>query len=165
MRIIFFIKLWIVNNLLKGTRLFKLKGVLLKKYIRLGENVKIVGPIYFNYLSNISIGDDTWIGQNFHVDGNGSLYIGSNCDLAPNVRVSTGGHKIGNVSRRAGVGLKFSSEIGNGCWIGTNVLIINGSKIKSSSIVAAGSVVIKDVKSNVLVAGNPATIKKEIINE
>lgn len=165
MRLIFYLKLWIVNYLLRGTRFYKLKRKLLKNNIRLGENVKIVAPIYINYKSKLSIGDNTWIGKDFYFDGNGNLNIGANCDIAPNVRVATGGHKLGQSNRRAGLGLKFSSNIGNGCWIGTNVLIINGAKIENSSVVGAGSVVTRDIESNVLATGNPATIKKVFINE
>ena len=52
--------------------------------------------------------------------------------------------------------------IGNDCWIGANATILPGVTIGDFSVVAAGSVVTKDVPSGVVVAGNPAVIKKHI---
>ena len=51
--------------------------------------------------------------------------------------------------------------IGNHCWIGKNALILKGVTIGDGAIVAAGSVVVKDVPSGCLVAGNPARVIKE----
>lgn len=52
--------------------------------------------------------------------------------------------------------------IGHDCWIGANATILPGVAIGDFSIVAAGSVVTKDVPSGVVVAGNPAVIKKNL---
>lgn len=52
--------------------------------------------------------------------------------------------------------------IGRDCWIGANATILPGVTIGDFSVVAAGSVVTKDVPSGVVVAGNPAVIKKQI---
>lgn len=53
--------------------------------------------------------------------------------------------------------------IGKDCWIGANSTILPGVTIGDFSVVAAGSVVTKDVPSGVMVAGVPATIKKHLI--
>lgn len=53
--------------------------------------------------------------------------------------------------------------IGHDCWIGANATILPGVTIGGCSIVAAGSVVTKDVPSGVVVTGNPAVVKKELI--
>lgn len=54
-------------------------------------------------------------------------------------------------------------NIGNGVWIGCRAIILKGINIGESAIVAAGSVVTKDVPPHALVAGNPAQIKKTVI--
>lgn len=164
-KINFYFILSIVNVILKGTRFFKIKNFLLNLIgIKVGINTKVVGPLYIGFINNLSIGDECWIGKNFSLDGNGSVHIKNNCDIAPNVVINTGGHEIGNSDRRAGRGLRFSTTIGSGTWIGTNVTIINGANIDNSSIVAAGSTVVKDVEKNTLVAGVPARVKKELAN-
>jgi acetyltransferase-like isoleucine patch superfamily enzyme len=58
-------------------------------------------------------------------------------------------------------GLKADTFIGKNCIIGTRAIIMPGVKIGDSSIVAAGSIVTKDVPANCVVAGNPAKIIKE----
>ena len=52
--------------------------------------------------------------------------------------------------------------IGNNCWIGGNAVILPGVTIGDNVTIAAGSVVIRDVPSNSLVAGNPAKVKKQV---
>lgn len=52
--------------------------------------------------------------------------------------------------------------IGNNCWIGAGAILLPGVSIGSGSIVAAGAVVNKDVPENVMVAGCPAVVKKEL---
>lgn len=53
-------------------------------------------------------------------------------------------------------------RIGSNCWIGANSVILPGVTIGDNSVVAAGSVVVSDVPANVMVAGNPAKVKKQI---
>ncbi len=53
-------------------------------------------------------------------------------------------------------------KIGNNVWIGMNAVVLKGVTIGDNSIVAAGSVVTKDVPANVIVAGNPAVIVKQV---
>ena len=54
--------------------------------------------------------------------------------------------------------------IRKGCWIGSNVIILKGVVIGERAVIGAGSVVVKDVPSDALVAGNPAKIIKFIDN-
>ena len=58
-------------------------------------------------------------------------------------------------------GLKVDTVIGKNCIIGTRAIIMPGVRIGYSEIVAAGSIVVKDVPSNSMVAGNPAKLIKE----
>jgi acetyltransferase-like isoleucine patch superfamily enzyme len=51
--------------------------------------------------------------------------------------------------------------IGDRVWVGKNVLILKGVTVGDGAIIAAGSVVVKDVPSKTLVAGNPAKVIKE----
>lgn len=154
---------FIINHFLSCTRFFVLKRLLLKfSGINVGKNTKIVGPIYYGNKIDISIGENCWIGKNFSCDGNGAVMIENNVNIAPNCVINTGGHIIGNSSCRAGVGVNNTITIGNGTWIGTNVIVVNNTKIGCGNVVAAGAVVVRDSNDNCLIAGVPANEKKSL---
>ncbi|MDD5580245.1 MAG: hypothetical protein PHY16_13310 [Methylobacter sp.] len=90
------------------------------------------------------------------------ILIGERCDIGPAVEFVTGSHIIGASARRAGHGTAKSIVINDGCWIGTGSRILGGVNIGSGVVVAAGSVVIRDVPANVLVAGVPAVVKRKL---
>lgn len=129
----------------------------------IGEGTKIVGPILIQ--CKLKIGKNCWINRNFECQGNGEVEIGDNCDFGPDVIINTGGHKIGDSSRRAGEGIITKINVESGTWVGLRSTIINNTTIGKSCVIAAGSVVIKDVPDNVLVAGVPAQIKRELGDE
>lgn len=161
-KIYFYFILLIINKMLAGTRFFKIKNVLLNRVgPTIGKGTKIVGPLYINFNSGLIIGDNCWIGKDFTIHGNGKTFIGNNCDIAPNVTILNGTHEIGTPLRRAGDGKTLNTTIKDGSWIGASSILI-GSIINEASIVAAGSIVTKEVKSNTLVGGNPAKIIKEL---
>lgn len=152
---------YIINHFLCCTRFFGTKCKLLKwAGLHIGSNVRVAGPIYFSNVSNIKIGDNTWIGENFNIDGNGDVSIGKNVDIAPHVVINTGGHIIEGKEHRAGEGIVNNILIGDGTWICTRVTIVNSISVGSGCVIAAGSVVIADVEDNTLVAGVPAIKRK-----
>lgn len=154
--------LFFINHLMSGNYLWEVKNSLLRLCgVKIGEKVKIVGPMTIDVCSNLEIGDECWIGKNFSINGNKDVIIGKNCDLAPDVCFETGTHKIGDGSRRAGEGYCEPIVIGDGCWLGVRVTVLSGVTIGAGSVVAAGAVVTRNVSPNVVVGGVPAkTIKK-----
>lgn len=157
------IALFATNYILAGTRSwsFKVKRRLLNwGGFSIGENTKIVGPILV--FGELSIGNDTWIGRNLTVNGNGKVIIGNKCDIAPEVTFQTGGHAIGEHIRRAGVGENYTQIVGDGVWIGGRVTILNNVTIHEGSVVAGCACVTKDIPSDVLVGGVPAKKIKEL---
>ncbi len=149
-----------VNYLLAGTKFFPAKRNLLRSIgYEIGENTKIVGPLHNS--GNLRIGKDCWIGCNLTVHGNGSVVIGDNCDIAPDVTFLTGGHQIGDFIRRAGQGESYCITVGNGVWLGSRSTLLLDTTIGDGSVVAACSCVRRNVPKNTLVAGVPAKIIKE----
>ena len=95
--------LFLVNHVFAGSkpRYFGIKRRLLNSIgFEIGAGTRVVGPI--ECTGRLKVGKDCWIGKNLKVNGNGSVVIGDNCDIAPEVTFQTGGHKIGDPSRRAG---------------------------------------------------------------
>lgn len=155
--------LFIVNNFLKGTRFFGIKRRLLNSCsIYIGKDTKVVGPFKVSNCSDIKIGDNCWIGADFTVLGDGIVVIGDNCDFAPEVALVTGSHKIGEQERRAGEGVLFEIKIGNGCWFGARSSVLGNTIVEDMVVVGTSALVNKNVKANVVVAGVPAKVIKEL---
>lgn len=152
--------LFVVNKLLAGPKCFGAKRRLLcwADY-SIGNNTKVVAPFFSTAI--ISIGDNCWIGKNFKCNGNGVVKIGNNCDIGPEVTFQTGGHLIGDEYRRAGKGVKYSQQVGDGTWIGGRSTIIGDTNIGRGCVIAGCACVIKSVSDNKMVGGIPA---KEIRN-
>lgn len=149
------IYLFIVNKVYVGTKNFEKKRKLLNSIgYEIGVNTKIVGPI--ECYGKLIIGENCWIGKNLKVNGNGTVTIGDNCDIAPEVTFQTGGHLIGSFERRAGEGRIYNQSVGNGTWIGGRTTILNETHIGNSCVVAGCACVIKNVADNTVVGGVPA---------
>ena len=150
---------FLVNKVLDGTnpRFFPIKAKLLRSigYV-IGNNVSIVGPVICT--GKLEVGDNSWVGTNLVIRGNGTVKIGHNVDIGPDVTFLTGTHEIGNENRRAGKGCNSTITIGDGCWVGAKSVFLNTITIGRSTIIAACSCVNKDASDNVLIGGVPARI-------
>ena len=128
-----------------------------------GRNPFVGDNFHCDFGKNIHVGD------NFHADYNctmldlAEIRIGNNCLIGPDVGIYTAGHRLEPEGRTADVyGLPITITIGNDVWIGGHSTILPGVTIGDGAVVAAGSIVTKDVPPHSLVAGNPAKIKKKI---
>ena len=110
---------------------------------------------------NIHVGENFYAGFNCTILDMAEVKIGDNCLIAPNVGIYTSGHSLSPNNRNKS-GYAIPITIGNNVWIGGHSVIIGGIKIGDNSIIAAGSVVIKDVPKNTVFAGNPAKKLKDI---
>ena len=132
---------------------------------KVGSNCNILPPFRCDYGFHIEIGDNFFANYNFIVlDGN-YVRIGDNVWIAPNVGIYAAGHPFDVAERIGGREYAFPVTIGDNVWIGGGVQIIGGVTIGSNSVVAAGSVVIRDVPEGVLVAGNPCRVIRKITPE
>jgi len=132
--------------------------------VEVGKFVSVCGRGWIYGRGRLHVGDHTWLspGVVFYTHVNAPIVIGKNCDIGAAVELVTGGHEIGAVSRRAGQGTAKPITINDGCWIGSGSRILGGVTIGSGAVVAAGSVVIRDVPHNAMVAGVPAVVKKSL---
>ena len=149
--------LGLVNNFLRGTHFFKLKRALLNSCygLSVGVGTKIVAPI--TVYGTMQIGNNCWIGHDFSVEGNGKVFIGDNCDIAPSVFCLTGSHEISsNSDRRAGKGISFNISIGDGCWIGARSTLMGNIIVRSGTVIGACALVTKSTENDSLYAGVPA---------
>ncbi|MGD8189397.1 sugar O-acetyltransferase [Brevibacillus ginsengisoli] len=126
-----------------------------------GEGVGIEHNFHCDLGYNIHVGRNFYAGYNCTILDMAEVRIGDECMIAPNVGIYTAGHSIEPKNRnKTGYGAPI--KIGNNVWIGGHSAILPGVSIEDNSIVAAGSVVTKDVPANTIVAGNPAKVLKSI---
>jgi len=113
----------------------------------------------------IIIGNNAAFNSNVHINSStgGKIIIGDNVMVGPNVVMRTANHKFDNASIPMNMQGHSIQDIiiENNVWIAANVVVLGGVKIGTGSIIAAGSVVTKDVPANVIAGGIPAIILKD----
>lgn len=138
------------------------RDFLAKIFGKIGKKCNILPPFKCDYGFRIEVGENFFANYNFIVlDGN-YVRIGDNVWIAPNVAIYAAGHPLDVTDRIGGWEYAFPVTIGNNVWIGGSVSIIGGVTIGDNAVVAAGSVVIRDVPANTLVAGNPAHVIRKL---
>ena len=149
-------------NQLKPSQVQERRDFLAKIFGKIGEKCNILPPFRCDYGFRIEVGENFFANYNFIVlDGN-YVRIGDNVWIAPNVGIYAAGHPLDVEDRIGGEEYAFPVTIGDNVWIGGGVTIIGGVTIGRNAVVAAGSVVIRDVPANTLVAGNPARVIRKI---
>lgn len=122
-------------------------------------------PFYCDYGSNIELGKKVFINFNCTVLDTAEVKIGDNVMIGPNVQIYAATHPLDVKTRNSLLEYAKPIAIGNDVWIGGGAIICPGVSIGNGAVIAAGSVVVKNVPKNVMVAGNPAVVKKEIDHE
>lgn len=127
-----------------------------------GENFLFEPPFYCDYGFNIEVGENFYANMNLVILDGAKVTIGDNAFIAPNVGLYTAGHPLDARRRNQGLEYAFPITIGNNVWIGAAVSVMPGVTIGDGCVIAAGSVVTKDLPPNVLAAGNPCRVMREI---
>ncbi len=186
-RLLRYCRVYLKHNLLCCPKLFRLRyrniwsyidGVSNISYddinaIRIGENssigryttiVVVDDRGSFTKDSVLCIGANTYIGEynNIRAAG-GKIVIGDNCLISQHITMVCSNHCINRCKKINEQGWSTHNNfisIGNDVWIGANSVILPGVTIHDGAVVAAGSIVTKDVPEYAIVVGNPARILK-----
>jgi acetyltransferase-like isoleucine patch superfamily enzyme len=110
--------------------------------IKIGKNVSTNNNVFICAANNISIGDDTLIGQNVTI-------------------MDYEGHGV-EPENRSCIGVIGNVIIGKNVWIGNNVIILKNTEVGENCIIAAGAIVTGKFPSNVIIGGVPAKIIRSI---
>jgi len=131
--------------------------------VKLGNNCKLEHDIYFHYdgiyskVPSICIGDNVFIGNNTEFNITDKITIGNNCLIAAGCRFIDHDHGIdkGNLIR-VQKAPKQEIILGEDAWIGCNVVVLKRVKIGTGAVVAAGSIVNKNIPDYEIWGGVPA---------
>lgn len=105
---------------------------------------------------NLTIGRGSIIGDRALLDARNGLVIGENVNFSSDVHIYTEQHDHRDPYFRCNSDADFRVRIGDRAWIGPRTLILHGVTVGEGAVVAAGSVVTKDVPPFAIVAGVPA---------
>ncbi|WP_321921995.1 sugar O-acetyltransferase [Paraburkholderia guartelaensis] len=128
---------------------------------KVDDSFLLIPPFYTTGGVEIRVGRNVFVNQNCTFYDLGGLDIADDVMIGPNVSLITSGHPIEPSRRRDGVVAK-PIVIERNVWIAAGATIIGGVTVGENSVVAAGSVVTKDVPPNTLVGGNPARVIRSI---
>jgi len=130
--------------------------VILRKHTVLGQGIELycLGEAHFE------VGEGTSIGSYSRISGLGSVRIGRNCLIAPHVGIFPSNHNYTALNRPINAqGFNFRGiEIGDDCWLGSGVKVLDGVTIGEGCVVGAGAVVNKSLPPYSLAVGVPAKV-------
>ncbi len=145
-------------NKLKPSELEK-RIELLKRIIgKTKEKFLIEQPFICDYGYNIEIGESFYSNHNLTILDPGKVTFGDNVFIGPNCGFYTAGHPIDVSLRNEGLEYAKPITVGNNVWFGGNVVVLPGVMIGDNVVIGAGSVVVKDIPSNVVAVGNPCHV-------
>ena len=130
-----------------------------------GKESSVTPPFKCDYGYNIHIGNRVYINYNNSIIDVGEVYIGDDVMIGPDCGFYTASHPIDAEIRNTYVEFAKPITIEKDVWIGGNVTIVGGVTIGEGSIVGAGSVVTKDIPANVIAAGNPCKVIRDITED
>ena len=131
-----------------------LKVFLLRLFgARVGKNVTIKPCVNIKYPWFLTIGNETWIGENAWIDCLVMITIGQNVCLSQGAVLLTGSH---NYKKSTFDLITGSIVLEDGVWIGALAIVNQGITIASHAVLTAGSVATKNLEAYAIYQGNPA---------
>ena len=141
----------------------KRKELLAEMFAEIGENCYIEPPFHANFGGkHCHFGDNVYANFNLTLVDDTHIYVGDNTMFGPNVTVATAGHPVLPELRAKGYQYNSPVVIGKNCWFGAGVIVLPGVTVGDNVVVGAGSVVNKDLPSDVVAVGNPCKILREV---
>ena len=138
---------------------FYWRALLLRAFgAKIKGNCKIYPTVKVWLPSNLRIGEGVIIGNNVELYNVSKIFIDSDATISQYAHLCTASHNIESASREL---ISKPIKIKNGSWVFANAFVALGVTVNKGAIVAAGSVVVKDVKAFEVVGGNPATFIKK----
>ena len=140
------------------TRVLELLAQLIGKPVH--ESVALFPPFYTDFGKNITLGERIFINSGCKFQDQGGVTIGDDSLIGHNALLATLNHDM-DPARRADMHPALI-VIGKRVWLGSNVTVLPGVTIGDGAVVAAASVVTKDVPANSVVVGSPAKVVRSV---
>lgn len=150
-------------NMTRPTESEKRQELLKEMFAEIGEDCYIEPPFHANFGGkHVHFGKCVYANFNFTAVDDTHIYVGDYTMFGPNVILATAGHPILPELRQEAYQYNMPVHIGKNCWLGAGVIVLPGVTIGDNTVIGAGSVVTKDIPSNVVAVGNPCRVLREI---
>lgn len=130
-----------------------------------GVSCTLTAPIGFDCGWNTHVGENFFANMDLIVLDVCEVRIGENCMFGPRVSLLTATHPIASGPRAELLESGQPITIGSNVWLGGHVVVNPGVTIGDHTVIGSGSVVTRDIPSNVVAAGNPCRVIREITDE
>ena len=150
-------------NATRPSEMERRQKLLKEMFFEIGENCYIEPPFHSNFGGgHVHFGKNIYANFNLTLVDDSHIYVGDYTMFGPNVTVATAGHPILPELREKGYQYNAPVHIGRNCWIGVGAVILPGVTLGDNVVVGAGSIVTKDLPSNVVAVGNPCKVLREV---
>lgn len=119
-------------------------------------------PFHCDHGTGVVLDEHVFINCNCTMLDAGLIRIGKHTKVGPNCQFYTPQHPMDYVERREPKETAYPITVGEDCWLGGGVIVCPGVTIGNRCIIAAGSVVTRDIPDDSLAAGCPAVVKKRL---
>ena len=155
---------WLYDfNRTRPSELEKRKKMLQEMFAEIGENCYIEPPFHASFGGkHVHFGNNVYANFNLTLVDDTHIYVGNNTMFGPNVVIATAGHPILPELREQAYQYNMPVYIGKNCWIGAGAILVPGVTVGDNVVIGAGSVVTKNIPSNVVEVGNPCRVLREI---
>lgn len=126
------------------------------------QSTTICPPFHCDHGTGIILGENVFMNYDCIMLDGGYIRIGKHTLIGPHCQFYTPQHPMDYVERREEKETAYPIAIGEDCWLGGNVVVCPGVTIGNRCIIAAGSVVTKDIPDDSLAAGVPAVVKRSL---
>ena len=140
----------------------KRQTIMSELFKKVGKSVWIEPDFRCEFGKNITIEDDVYINFGCVILDCAEVTIGKNTLLGPNIGIYAVNHVTDAEERINGGCYGKPVHIGKNVWLGGDVKILAGVSIGDNTIIGAGSIVTKDIPSNVIAVGNPCKVIRQI---
>lgn len=146
-------------NMTRPSEAEKRQALLTEMFAEIGEGCYIEPPLRANWGGkHLHFGKMVYVNFNLTAVDDTHIYVGDYTMIGPNVTLAAAGHPINADLRRQGYQYNKPVRIGKNCWLGAGVIVLPGVTIGDNTVIGAGSVVTKDIPSNVVAVGVPCKV-------
>jgi len=129
------------------------------------DDMMLTPPVYFDYGNRVFFGKNFYANTGLTILDENTVKFGDNVFLGPHVNIYTACHPIDAQIRNTKIQYAKPVEIGSNVWIGGGVIINPGVTIGDEVVIGSGSVVVHNIPSYSVAAGNPCKVIRQLTEE